>query len=137
MGSRRERNPAALVWGLPAGLSMRRKLVLILTLVSSLAVLVAVVVLGGYQILTFRQRIVDDLLMKAEMVAANCSGALSFDDDRDAAEVLASLKADPAIVSTWVLRADGTVLGSEGALRVDEGPCARSARRVQRNAAIA
>lgn len=96
--------------GLPARLSIKQKMVLIIMLVSSAAMVLA----GGafiiYQWIAFRGRMAIDLTAKAEMVAANCTGAVSFDDWEDAAEILRSLKHYPPITFACVYRKDGTIL---------------------------
>jgi PAS domain S-box-containing protein len=93
-------------------LSIKRKLVTIIMLVSSLVMLLATGTFIAYQWIAFRQRMVQDLSSQAEMLADNCTASLSFDNKRDAGEVLDSLKAKKAISSACVYRSDGSILAS-------------------------
>ena len=93
-------------------LSIKRKLVLIIMFVSSAAMLLAGGAFVTYEWFAFRQRMVDDLSTQAQMVAYNCTGALSFDDPLDAAEVLESLEAKAPIAFACLYRDDGTVFAT-------------------------
>lgn len=93
-----------------SGLSINRKLVLMIMLVSSAAMVLAGSTFILYQWFGFRDRMVTDLTAKAEMVAANCTGAISFNDREDAAEILRSLKPNSPIAFACVYRKDGTLL---------------------------
>ena len=92
-----------------SGPSVRRTLVRVIMIVSSVAILLAGLVLVGYQLLSFRSRLVTDLSAQAEMLAENCSAALSFDDARDAEMILLSLRMRQPIMAAWVLDSDGSV----------------------------
>jgi len=91
-------------------LTIKRKLVLIIMLVSITAVLAAGSVFVLFQWIEFRQRMVRDLSTQAAMLADNCTGALSFDDAQDAYDVLNSLKAKQPIVMACFYRKDGSLL---------------------------
>lgn len=93
-----------------ARLSIRRKLILIIMFISSMVIVLACSIFIFYEWYTFRQQMVSDLLTVAEMIGDNCTGALSFDDPTDAAEVLHSLRAKTPIEFACVYRKDGTVL---------------------------
>lgn len=95
-----------------AKLSIKSKLVLISMLVSSAAMLLAGGALVTYEWFAFRQRMVADLSTQAEMVADNCTGALSFNDPSDAAEVLESLQAKAPIAFACLYRNNGTVFAT-------------------------
>jgi PAS domain S-box-containing protein len=102
-------------------LSIKGKMVLIIMIVSLAAMLLA----GGtfiiHQYYVFRTRMVQDLSAQAEMVADNCTGALSFDDPQDAAEVLGSLKAKPHIAYACVFRGNKTILAQYHRYGFDRG----------------
>ena len=93
-------------------LSIRHKMVLIIMLVSLTAMLLA----GGafiiYEWFSFRERMVSDLNAQAKMLADNNIGALSFDDPKDAEEVLRSLQAKKPIAFACVYRSDGTIFAT-------------------------
>lgn len=95
-----------------ATLSIRRKLVLLIMLVSSTAIVLASSGFIVYEWFTFRHRMVHDLSAIVEMIGDNCTGALSFDDPADAAEVLHSLRAKAPIEFASICRPDGTVFAS-------------------------
>ncbi len=52
-----------------------------------------------YEVITFRRSLVNYVTTVGEIIAANSSGALSFENEGDAAEVLASLAAEKYIVN--------------------------------------
>ncbi|MCP4215905.1 MAG: PAS domain S-box protein [bacterium] len=80
--------------GFFGGSSIKRKLVLIIMLVSSAAMLVAGAAFITYQwMVVFPQRMLTDISAQATMVGDNCTGALSFMVPMDAEEVILTLKA--------------------------------------------
>ncbi|MCP4150178.1 MAG: PAS domain S-box protein [bacterium] len=74
-------------------LSIKRKLVIIIMVVASAAMLLAGMAFITYQWREFRDRMETQLWAQAEMVAENCTGSISFNDPEDAEAILASLKA--------------------------------------------
>ncbi len=89
--------------------SIKKKLILIIMLVSSVGLLLA----GGsfilYEWYSFRRHMVEGLTVHAEMLADNCTGSLSFNDPQDAEEVLNSLRAEPPIEFACVYNDNGTL----------------------------
>lgn len=90
-------------------LSIDRKLLLIIMLVSSVAMVISAGAFITYQWYRFRDRMVNDLSVQAEMVADNLTGAISFSDPDDAREVLESLKAELPIAYACVYNLEGAV----------------------------
>jgi signal transduction histidine kinase len=90
-----------------ADLPVRRKLLLIVMLASGGALLAANAGLFLADYFRFRRELVRDLQSLAEVIAENCTAALSFDDPRAAAETLAALGAKRPVVAAAVYRADG------------------------------
>jgi PAS domain S-box-containing protein len=92
--------------------SIKKKLVLIIMLVSSVGLLLA----GGsfitYEWFSLRKLMINDLNMHSEMIADNCTGSLSFDDPQDAEEVLGSLQYNHPIEYACVYRSDGALFAS-------------------------
>lgn len=74
-------------------MSIRKKMILIVMLVTSTVMLLAQGTLIVYEWYSMRQRMVTDLSVLATMVSDNCKGALSFNEPRDATDVLNSLRA--------------------------------------------
>ncbi len=81
-------------------------------LVSSAAMLLASVAFIAYEMLSFRQRMVTDMMALATMVGDNCKGALSFDDPRDAEEVLQALRFKAPIELAVVYNNDGKIFAA-------------------------
>ncbi len=96
-------------YGLFGRLSIKRKLVLMIMLVSSAAMLLAGGAFITYQWFSFRQRMVFDLSTHAKILADNLTGAIAFNDPLDAESVLKSLEARLPIVSAYVYLNDGSV----------------------------
>ena len=98
--------------GFLRNLSVKKKLILIIMLVSSVGLLLA----GGsfitYEWFSLRKHMVNDLNTHSEMIADNCTGSLSFDDPQDAEEVLGSLKHNHPIEYACVYRRDGALFAA-------------------------
>ena len=90
-------------------LPINRKLMLIIMLTSTAALLLACTAFVIYDIKTFRDAMVDELSSLAEIVGANSTAALTFDDQGAAEEILASLRAKPHIVFACIFAADGSL----------------------------
>ncbi|PYM66195.1 MAG: hybrid sensor histidine kinase/response regulator, partial [Candidatus Rokuibacteriota bacterium] len=78
-------------------LAIRKKVALIVTLTTAVALLLASTVFVVYDLVSFRAAIVRDLTIKADMVGTSSAAALAFDDHRAAAEILAVLRVEPRI----------------------------------------
>ncbi|HUJ72385.1 MAG TPA: PAS domain S-box protein [Verrucomicrobiae bacterium] len=61
----------------------------------------------SYEVITFRRNLVRGLATRAELVAANTTAALAFQNRDDATHVLASLKSDPRMDLASLYDADG------------------------------
>lgn len=92
-----------------SGMPLRRKLFIATWLASVCALLLVGLATIGYESLTFRQRLAQELAAKAELLSLNLHAALSFYDINAATENLATLKTWPEIGSACVYRADGRV----------------------------
>ncbi len=79
--------------------SIKRKIVAVMMRASVAVLLVTVVAFMVYDLVTFRQAMVRNLITQARMIAENSSGSLAFQDETDATNVLASLRNDPHIVA--------------------------------------
>ncbi|MBZ5700627.1 MAG: response regulator [Acidobacteriia bacterium] len=90
-------------------LSIRRKLMLIILLTSSVALLLAFAIFEIYDVLTFRQSMVRDLSTLAAITGSNSTAALTFYDPSAAREVLDSLRADKQIVAACIYSQKGEV----------------------------
>ncbi|MDP9053539.1 MAG: EAL domain-containing protein [Acidobacteriota bacterium] len=82
--------------------SVRRKLLLLIALTSSFALLLAGVSLLGYEAFQFRSGATRELNTLAEIIGASSTGALSFADERAAGETLAALAGDRRIIAAAI-----------------------------------
>jgi PAS domain S-box-containing protein len=87
--------------------SIKRKLTLIIMLTSSAALLIACTAFVTYELVTFRGAMVRELSTLAEIIGANSTAALAFDDQRSAEETLAALSAKHRIVGAYIYTKDG------------------------------
>src|SRR5437763_6308476 len=90
--------------------TIKRKLIALIMLTSSVALLVAFAFMIGSDYLTFRSGMVRDLRTLATVVGTNGSSALDFDDEEFAAKTLAALTATPNITTAAIYTKDGRVL---------------------------
>ena len=88
-------------------LSIKRKLMLITMLTSTLALLLASAGFVAYDLLAFRTHMSEDLLTQAEVIGSNSTAALAFQDAKTAAEILSALKAREGIDAAALYTPDG------------------------------
>ena len=88
-------------------LSITRKLMLIATLTSSLALLLASIGFVLYDQTAFRARMSQDLMTQAEIIGSNSMAALAFQDKRAVTESLSALQAKDEIVAAAIYTPDG------------------------------
>src|ERR1044071_1932914 len=90
--------------------SLKRKLMVIIMLTSTAALLLACVAFVTYEVSEFRKDIVSDLTVKAEMIGAQSTASLKFNDPKAAKEILDKLKTERRIVAACIYSRDGRVL---------------------------
>lgn len=88
---------------------IRQKLMRIIMLTSTVTLLLAGLMLIGYEIITFRQAGVRELRTLADIIGANSSAALEFNDSRAGEETLAGLKANPSIIAASIYNKEGVI----------------------------
>lgn len=108
-------------------LSIRRKMMLIAVVTSGVASLLACVAFASYELFVFRTGMTRDLETQAQVIEANTTAALTFNDPRSAGETLVALKAKPHIVSACIYTRDGRVFArylrsGRGAGRIPSSP---------------
>lgn len=89
--------------------SIKRKLMVITTVTSSLALLVASAGFIVYDLAAFRTRMSQDLVTQAEIISANSMAALAFRDERTVSEFLGALRAKEEIEAAAIYTPDGRV----------------------------
>jgi signal transduction histidine kinase/CheY-like chemotaxis protein len=90
--------------------TIKRKLIALIMLTSSVALLVAFAFMIASDYLWFRSGMVQDLRTLAAVVGTNGSSALDFDDEEFATKTLAALAATPNITSAAIYTKDGRIL---------------------------
>ena len=93
-------------------LPVRLKLRLIVMLTVTLALLCACAAMLAYDRMAARSSMRNDLDVLAEMLGANSTAALSFDDGPVAAEILSTLRPERHIVAAHIFAAGGRPLAS-------------------------
>jgi signal transduction histidine kinase len=91
-------------------LPIKRKLTLIIMATSVAALVLACTGFVTYELIMFRRAMVRDLSTLAEIIGANSTAALVFNDRRSAEETLVALRAEQHITSAYIYAVDGTVL---------------------------
>jgi PAS domain S-box-containing protein len=105
--------------------SIKRKQMLIILLITSVALLLACAAFGAYEALTFRKTMLSNVTMLAEIVGKNSAAALDFDDPKAAEETLSALRAEPNIVGACIYDNNGkvfAVFGRPGDGRIQKPP---------------
>ena len=93
-------------------LPIRRKLTLLTTLTSGLALLVACGFVTAYELVHYRQDVTAQLSTAAKMIGDNAAAALVFQDAASAEETLEALRADNRIVAARIFSPDGSVFAT-------------------------
>jgi signal transduction histidine kinase/DNA-binding response OmpR family regulator len=93
-------------------LPIRRKLMALSTIISSVALFAASAAFFGYDYVTFRSLMVKQWMASADMVAGNSTAALSFGDHEAAAESLASLRDNPNLLRAAIVDSQGKPFAS-------------------------
>ena len=93
-------------------MSIGGKMTLISMVTGGTALLVAGALLAGVQIVGFRSGMAEDLSTLARIVGANSVGAVAFEDEAAAAEILTGLARKDGITAACIYRTDGRVLAS-------------------------
>ena len=90
-------------------LSIKRKLMLITMLTSSLALVLSSVSFLIYDLMTFRRQLSQDLMTQAEIIGFNSGAAMAFKDESAATATLSALKAKEDIVAASLYSPEGKV----------------------------
>lgn len=88
---------------------IQRKLMTMILVTSGVVLLLTCTTFVGYELLTYRRASVQPLATLAEIIAAESTGAVAYDNQRDATEILAALQADRHIVAACLYDRRGHV----------------------------
>src|SRR6266849_3589567 len=86
---------------------IRRKLMTMILLTSGVVLLLTCASFFAYEFVTFRQTTIRHLSSLGEIIAANSTAALAFENQEDAKEILAALKAERHIVAASLYDKNG------------------------------
>ena len=104
-------------------LSIKQKLTRSTVLTITVALLITSIALVVYDIISYRNALIRNLSILAEVIAENSRGALVFHDSSAAADTLASLRAQPRIASACVYDREGTVFAEYRRSNGEGGSC--------------
>jgi PAS domain S-box-containing protein len=90
-------------------LPIKRKLMLVILLTSSFALLLMGSALITYELVTFRRTLAADMGVLANIVGSNSTAALAFQDRKNAQEILAALSAEAQITAAAIYDETGTI----------------------------
>jgi signal transduction histidine kinase/ActR/RegA family two-component response regulator/HAMP domain-containing protein len=93
-------------------LPIRRKLTLVILTTCSVVLLLACGVLAGSQMLDFRQSMVRDNTVLADVLAKNTQAALAFQDQNAAQQTLLALQAEPSVAAACLYDEKGRPFAS-------------------------
>lgn len=89
------------------GRTITQRLTWMNMVVCGVALVLACTAFIGYDLATFKTARVNNLSMQAQIIGANSTTALAFDDPESATKTLSALSADPQILSAVIYTADG------------------------------
>jgi signal transduction histidine kinase/CheY-like chemotaxis protein len=92
--------------------SLGRKLTRLSLVTSGVAVGLVCTTLVALDYLMVRATMVRDLSAFADLIGANCTAAVAFDDDRTATQLLSALRTTPSVVEACVYTSGGRVLAT-------------------------
>ena len=88
---------------------IRQKLMTMILVTSGVVLLLTCATFIGYELLTYRRSAVRQLATLGEIIAAESTGAVAFENQRDATEILSALKAERHIAAACLYDKNGKV----------------------------
>ncbi|MEO6005640.1 MAG: ATP-binding protein [Opitutus sp.] len=88
---------------------IRQKLMTMLLVTSGVVLVLTCATFIGYELLTYRRMAVRQLATLGEIIAAESTGAVAFDNQRDATEILSALKAERHIIAACLYDKNGRI----------------------------
>jgi PAS domain S-box-containing protein len=93
-------------------MTFRRKLFLFALLISGSGLAIAAAAALIHEWIEIQQETLSQVSVQADIVAANLSAALSFDNPDDAADTLASFRADSEVLAAFVCKSDESLFAT-------------------------
>jgi len=94
------------------GPPIRRQLMKVLLLTSTIVILFSCAMFVTYEVVTFKKSVVRDLDILSDAIARNSTAALAFDNADDGRAVLSAFSADPHIVAAALYDQSGALFAS-------------------------
>src|SRR5437870_2398615 len=91
---------------------LQRRLTLSMMFTSIVPIVLLTLAFFIYEYISVRDSLVSDLTTKAEIVGANCNGALAFDNATDATQTLEALSSQPHILTGAIFDKAGKLFAS-------------------------
>jgi len=91
---------------------IQRKLMVMMLLISGTVLLLTCLAFIAFEYQAFRQNLTRNVETLGQIIAANSTAALAFDNQDDATEILSSLKVETHIVAAAIYNADGTLFAT-------------------------
>src|SRR5690242_6897756 len=88
-------------------ISIGSKLTAIIMITSCAAILLACTAVAVYDLIDFRSDLSNELATLADVVGANCTAPLVFNDPRSAEDVMSAMQAEKHVRAAWVYTRDG------------------------------
>ena len=88
---------------------IQRKLMTMILGISSVVLLLTCATFLGYEWLTYRRTALQQLATLGDIIAAQSTGAVAFENQKDGTEILAALKAERHIVAACLYDREGHV----------------------------
>ncbi len=105
---------------------IKRKLILAILITASTVLLLTAVAFISLEIANFRREILRDVSTLGEVLAANSTASLAFQNEADAEEVLAALRAEPQILAAALYTEDGELFAAYPKNSPDPEPLSHS-----------
>jgi PAS domain S-box-containing protein len=90
-------------------MSIRRKQMLIIMLISTVALILACAIFVAFDVINFRKDLVKKVSVLAEAIGNNCTATMEYNDPKTAEDTLSALRAEPGIVSACIYDRKGSV----------------------------
>ncbi|MEI9918439.1 MAG: ATP-binding protein [Bacteroidota bacterium] len=92
------------------GVSIRAKLIRLISTISAISLSIVFAALFVYEIVSYRENSIREMNVLANILAANSTAALAFNDAEAGHEILSAVKSEPLITAAILFSADGKIL---------------------------
>ena len=109
-------------------IAISRKLVVVMMLTSGVALLLAAAGFTAHHVVSFRRSTTARISSLADILGTNSAGALAFEDEAAAEQIIASVETQPYIATACLYTQGGSLLAEHR--RVDAGGCPGDAQAI-------